>query len=34
MKLQEFITTFSSEEKCKEYFRDVRINEGVILQEL
>jgi len=29
MKLVEFIKKFSSEEKCKEYFRDIRISEGV-----
>jgi len=30
MKLQEFITKFSNEEKCKKYFRDIRKKEGVI----
>lgn len=30
MKLQEFITRFASEEKCKEYFRDVRQKEGIV----
>lgn len=30
MKLQEFITRFSSEEKCKEYFLTVRQHEGVV----
>jgi hypothetical protein len=30
MKLQEFTTRFLSEEKCKEYFRDIRIKEGVV----
>lgn len=30
MELPEFTTRFSSEEKCKEYFRDIRIKEGVV----
>jgi len=30
MKLKDFITRFSDEEKCKEYFRDIRIKEGVV----
>ena len=30
MQLQEFMTKFSSEEKCKRYFRDIRKKEGVI----
>jgi hypothetical protein len=29
MKFKEFIDKFSNEEKCKEYFRDVRMKEGV-----
>jgi hypothetical protein len=30
MKLKEFMTKFAKEDACKEYFRDVRMKEGVI----
>jgi hypothetical protein len=30
MKLLEFVTTFSDEQKCKEYYRDIRMKEGVV----
>lgn len=29
MKLLDFMTTFSDEQKCKEYYRDIRMKEGV-----
>ncbi len=30
MKLKEFMTKFTEEDACKEYFRDVRMKEGIV----
>jgi hypothetical protein len=30
MKLLEFMSNFSDEERCKEYYRDIRQKEGII----
>jgi len=30
MKILEFVSKFSDEQSCKEYFRDIRMKEGVV----